>query len=120
MAKYERNPSLLECRSGILTSFPAQAALSRNTDAERFVALPGTTPQSMLTVIALKVSIGSSTQPYVSGGGYLASLAERNSFSCLDISCYLPFVPIRNDPGMVVNLGLRATEAGLRWLGVAA
>jgi hypothetical protein len=52
--------------------------------------------------------------------GYIASREDRNLLSYRDISSRVLFVPIRDDPEMVVNLGLRVAEAGLRRLGVAA
>ena len=120
MAKRERIPPLLACRSGVLTSFPAQTALSSNTDENALFALPRATPDSRFAVIALKASIGLVTQPYVSGVGYMALREEWKTFSGRDISSFMPFVPIRDDPEMVVNLGLRVAEAGLQRLGVAA
>jgi len=120
MAKREQNPPLLACRSGVLTSFSTQAACSRDTDDDGFSAHRRTAQPSVFAVIALKVSIGLVTKPYVFGAEYVASREERNSFSHRDISLFLRFVPIRNDPEMVVNLGLLFAEAGLRRLGVAA
>ena len=120
MANCERIPPLLACRSGVLTSFPADAASSRVTVDEVFSARRREAPPSALAVTALKASIGSSTQPSVSGVGYMASREELKSFSGRDISSCVLFVPIRNDSEMVVNLGLRVAEAGLQRLGVAA
>jgi hypothetical protein len=120
MAKRERIPPLLECRIGVLTSFPAQIELSRKTDDNGFFARPRATPPGASAVIALKGSIGLVPEPYVTSVVYIASREERKSFSCGDTSSCVRFVPIRDDPEMVVNLGLRAAEAGLRRLGVAA
>jgi hypothetical protein len=120
MANSERNPPLLACRSGVLTCFADQIDFSRNRDDERPSARQRKTPLSELAVIALKASIGLVTKPYVSGVGYIDSRQECKSFSCRDISSYVLFVPIRDDPEMVVNLGLRVAEAGLRRMGVAA
>jgi len=122
MAKRERIPPLLVCRSGVLTSFPDQVAPSRNTGDERISERAWRTPHSAFAGIALKISIdlkagvGLSTQPHVSGVGYMASHEEYRFFSCRDISSCVRFVPIRDDPEMVVNLELRLAEAGLRRL----
>ena len=70
--------------------------------------------------MALKASIGLVTERYVTRGVYMASRERYESFFARDISSCLRFVPIRDDPEMVVNLGLRGAEAGLRRLGVAA
>jgi len=120
MAKPERIPPLLACHRGVLTSFSAPARLSRYTNGDRLFARPQEAPSSAFSLIALKASIGLVTKPYVSGVGYMAPREECKTFSCLDISSCLLFVPIRDDPEMVVNLGLRAAEAGLQRLGVAA
>jgi hypothetical protein len=126
MAKCEQIPPLLTRRSVALTGFPAQIELPRNTDDDKLLARSRGTLHSAFAGIALKTSIdlkagvGFSTQPYVSGVGYMASQEEYGSFCCRDISSWVRFVPIRDDPEMVVNLGLRAAEAGLRRLGVAA
>jgi hypothetical protein len=126
MAKRERIPPLLACRSGVLTSVPAQIACFKDTNDERISERAGRKPHSAFAGIALKTSIdlkagiGLSTQAYVSGVGYMASRDEYRSFSCRDISSCVRIVPIRDDPEMVVNLGLRLAEAGLRRLGAAA
>jgi len=120
MAKREQIPPLLTRRSVALTGFPAQIELSRNTDDDRLPVRPWGAPPSAFAVIALKASIGSVTEPCVSGVGYMASREELNSLYCRDISSCVPFVPIRDDPEMVVNLGLRAAEEGLQRRGAAA
>jgi hypothetical protein len=123
MAKREQIPPLLACRSGAPATFPA---LTRQTGDEGFSARRREAPPSAFAVITLnislglKASIGLTTEPCVSGVDYMASREERNSFSCRDISSWVRFVPIRDDSEMVVNLGLRNAEAGLRRLGVAA
>ena len=114
MAKREQLPPLLKLDSDV------QTLLSRCPDGQRLSARKRETLNSMFAVIALKATIGSSAQSYVSGVGYIAPREERNLFSCRDISPCLLFVPIRDDPEMVVNLGLRDAEAGLRRWGVAA
>jgi hypothetical protein len=120
MAKRERIAPLLECRIGVLTSFPAQIEFSRNTDDDGLFASPRATPPSAFAVIVLKASIGLSTEPYVSVAGYIGSHGERERFFCQNISPCVLSVPIRDDPEMVVNLGLLLAEAGLQRLGVAA
>jgi len=122
MANREQIPPLLACRSGVLTSFPDQIAPSQTTDDEGISERIRRKPHSAFAGIALKTSIGLkagvglSTQPYVSGVGYMASHEKYRSFSSRDISSCVRFVPIRDDPEMVVNLGLRGAEAGLRRL----
>lgn len=120
MANREQIPPLLACRSGVLTSYSAQAAFSVDTDDEGVSACRQETSPSVFAVIALKARIGLSTQSYVFGVGYIAFSEACKLFSGRDISSSARFVPIRDDPEMVVNLGLRAAEAGLRRLGVAA
>jgi hypothetical protein len=125
MANREQIPPLLAFRSGVPTSFPDQVAPSNNADDEGISKRARRKPHSAFAGIALKTSIdlkagvGLSTQPCVSGVGYMALNEEYRSFSCRDISSCVQFVPIRDDPEMVVNLGLRVAEAGLRRLGVA-
>jgi hypothetical protein len=113
MAKRERILPLLECRKGGLTNFP-------NADHDRLSDRRREAPPSAFVVNTLKASIGFSTKPYVSSVGHMASHEEHKSVSCRDISSGVRFVPIRDDPEMVVNLGLRVAEAGLQRLGVAA
>jgi hypothetical protein len=120
MVNRERIPPLLACRSGVLTSFPDQAAPSRDTDREGIPGRAQRTPHNALSGMDLKASVGLSTQPYVSGLGYMVAREEYESFSYRDISSCMVLVPIRDDPEMVLNLGLRVAEAGLQRLGVAA
>lgn len=120
MANREQIPPLLACRYGVRMSFPADAMLSTNTDDDGFSARRRETPPSAFVVIAVKASIGLSTKPYVSGVECMALREEWKSFSDRDISSCARFVPIRDDPEMVVNLGLRIAEAGLRRRGVTA
>ena len=74
----------------------------------------------MVKAIALKASIGSSTQTYVSNSEYIAIAAESKSFSDEDISLCMPLVPIRDDPEMVAKWGFLVAEAGFQRWGVAA
>jgi len=113
MAKSKQNPPLLACRSSAQTIFP-------DTHHQRLSNRRREALHQALAGIALKVSIGLVTKPYVSCVGYIASREARNSFSCRDFSSCALFVPIRDDSEMVVNLGLSIAEAGLRRLGVAA
>jgi hypothetical protein len=120
MAKRERNPPLLARRRA------AQSELSSNTDDGRLRVCTRVTPSGALAAIALRIgiglkaSIGLVSEPYVTSVGYIASREEHNSFSCRDISSCVLSVPIRDDPEMVVNLGLRLAEAGLQRQGAAA
>ena len=114
MAKREQNPPHL-ARGGA-----TQIELSRNANDDSLPVRAGGTPSSTFAVIALKASIGLATKPCVSGVGYMVASEEQKSFSCGDISSCVVLVPIRDDPEMVLNLGLRVAEAGLQRLGVAA
>ena len=117
MANPEQVSPLSAQRGGVLTSFPAQF---KDTLQDGISTHSGATPQATFTAITLKISIGSNTQTYVSGVDYIASRRELRSLLGRDISSCMRFVPIRDDPEMVVNLGLPVAEAGLRRLGVAA
>jgi hypothetical protein len=120
MTNREQIPPLLECRGGVPASFPAPVPASRYPDDKLFTLHERETPALVFVAIALKASIKLSTKPYVFGAVYIDWRGECKSPSGRDISPYAPFVPIRNDPEMVVNLELRVAEAGLRRPGAAA
>jgi len=117
MANRKQIFPLSEQRGGVPTSFPAQ---SEDKCQAGVSTLPRATTQGRFTAIALKISIGSNTKPYVSSVKYLASRSESKSLLGRDISSCMRFVPIRDDPEMVANLGLHVAEAGLWRTGVAA
>jgi len=114
MAKREQIPPLLTRRRVV------RSDLFRNIDDDGVPVLPPVTASDGFAVIALKASIGSFTETYVLGVWYMSPRKARNSLSCRDISLSTRFMPIRDDPQMVVNLELRLAEAGLQRRGVAA
>lgn len=117
MANREHISPLSAQRGGVPTSFPAQF---KDTLQDGISTHPGATPQATFTAITLKISIGSNTQTYVPDVEYIASRRELKSLLGRDISSCMRLVPIRDDPEMVVILGLLLAEAGLRRMGVAA
>jgi hypothetical protein len=118
MANNEQIPPLLASLNSVLASSPTPHACSTDANTGALFIRQLKAPQSAFAVIGLKTSIGSNTQTYLSGTDYTALREEREPLSSRDTSSCGPLVPIRNDPEMVVNLGLHVGEAGLRRLGV--
>jgi hypothetical protein len=117
MANREQILPLSACGRDVLARFQCEF---KDTRPEVTCARSVATPQGTFIAIAVQVSIRLSTQTCVPGSGYSVLRGLSKSFSGRDISSCMPFVPIRDDPEMVVNLGLPVAEAGLRQLGVAA